>query len=156
MNGFWVRTASLLAVLGILFRYNAVLENRGREEEFIRLCAQVEAMETYIQNSQEAESQKEDEQEDGLYADGEWEGQAQGFGGEISLRVKVEKGEITDISIVSAEKEDEAYLSMAETMIPAMMKAQSADVDTVTGATFSSTGIRDAVAQALKKAVKDS
>ncbi len=113
-------------------------------------------METYIQNSQEAESQKEDEQEDGLYADGEWEGQAQGFGGEISLRVKVEKGEITDISIVSAEKEDEAYLSMAETMIPAMMKAQSADVDTVTGATFSSTGIRDAVAQALKKAVKDS
>lgn len=156
MNGFWVRTASLLAVLGILFRYNAVLENRGREEEFIRLCAQVEAMETYIQNIQEAESQKEDEQEDGLYADGEWEGQAQGFGGEISLRVKVEKGEITDISIVSAEKEDEAYLSMAETMIPAMMKAQSADVDTVTGATFSSTGIRDAVAQALKKAVKDS
>ncbi len=156
MNGFWVRTASLLAVLGILFRYNAVLENRGREEEFIRLCAQVEVMETYIQNSQEAESQKEDEQEDGLYADGEWEGQAQGFGGEISLRVKVEKGEITDISIVSAEKEDEAYLSMAETMIPAMMKAQSADVDTVTGATFSSTGIRDAVSQALKKAVKDS
>ena len=61
---------------------------------------------------------------------------------------------ITDISIVSAEKEDGAYLSMAEDIIPTIIDAQSADVDTISGATFSSTGIKNAVAQALKEAAK--
>ena len=42
---------------------------------------------------------------------------------------------------------------MAEEIIPAIIEAQSADVDTISGATFSSTGIKDAVAQALEKAV---
>ena len=68
------------------------------------------------------------------------------------MKVTVEKGSIADISIISAAEEDEAYLSMAETMLPAIMEAQSAEVDTVTGATFSSTGIKNAAAQALEKA----
>lgn len=41
---------------------------------------------------------------------------------------------------------------MAEDIIPKIIEAQSADVDTVSGATFSSTGIRDAVSEALKQA----
>ena len=56
--------------------------------------------------------------------------------------------------IVSAEKEDGAYLSMAEDIIPTIIDAQSADVDTISGATFSSTGIKNAVAQALEEAAK--
>ena len=47
-----------------------------------------------------------------------------------------------------------ADMDMAKDMLPAMIEAQSADVDTVTGATFSSTGIKNAAAQALKKAEK--
>ena len=57
------------------------------------------------------------------------------------------------MTITSAENEDGAYLTMAEEIIPAIIEAQSADVDTISGATFSSTGIKDAVAQALEKAV---
>ena len=52
------------------------------------------------------------------------------------------------------EKEDGAYLAMAEDIIPSIISAQSADVDTVSGATFSSTAIKNATKQALDKAVK--
>lgn len=164
MNGFKVRTASLLAVLCILFGYNRVLDNREKEEEYARLRAEVDALEGYIQGIHEiaAASLEEGIQEEGnrdavlneaeAYTDGEWEGEAQGFGGPVAVKVTVEQGMITDITLVSAEKEDQAYLSMAEDVIPAMIEAQSAEVDTVTGATFSSTGIRDAAAQALEKA----
>ena len=38
-------------------------------------------------------------------------------------------------------------------IIPSIISAQSADVDTVSGATFSSTAIKNATKQALEKAV---
>ena len=53
MNGFKIRTASLLAVLCILFGYNKVLDNREKEEEYARLRAEVDALEGYIQGIQE-------------------------------------------------------------------------------------------------------
>lgn len=56
--------------------------------------------------------------------------------------------------MISAEKEDGAYLSMAKDIIPQIIDAQSADIDTISGATFSSTGIKNASEQALEKAVK--
>lgn len=70
------------------------------------------------------------------------------------MEVKVEDNIITEVSILSAEKEDGAYLSMAKDIIPEILEAQSADVDTISGATFSSTGIREASKQALEKAAK--
>ena len=68
------------------------------------------------------------------------------------MLVTVENGTISEIEITSADGEDKAYLSMAEDIIPKIIEAQSADVDTVSGATISSTGIRDAVSEALKQA----
>ena len=68
------------------------------------------------------------------------------------MLVTVENETISEIEITSADGEDKAYLSMAEDIIPKIIEAQSADVDTVSGATFSSTGIRDAVSEALKQA----
>lgn len=70
----------------------------------------------------------------------------------ITVLVTVENGTISEIEITSADGEDKAYLSMAEDIIPKIIEAQSADVDTVSGATFSSTGIKDAVSEALKQA----
>ena len=60
--------------------------------------------------------------------------------------------EITSINVVSAPGEDSAYLSQAESVIDSILSAQSTDVDTVSGATFSSTGILNAVDDALGKA----
>ena len=87
----------------------------------------------------------------GNYTDGTYQGTATGFGGDITVEVTIADSKITDVEILSAEKEDSAYLTMAKDIIPEIIDAQSADVDTISGATFSSTGIKNATAQALEK-----
>lgn len=87
------------------------------------------------------------------YQDGTYTGSAEGFGGAIDVQVTISGGRITAIEVTSAPQEDASYLDMAKGIINSMIDAQSADVDTVSGATFSSTGIRDAVADALEQAV---
>ena len=49
----------------------------------------------------------------------------------ITVLVTVENGTISEIEITSADGEDKAYLCMAEDIIPKIIEAQSADVDTV-------------------------
>lgn len=141
MREFWIRAVSLIAVVGILAGYNSVLDAREKNEEIAKLKAQV----------------TETESADGTgsnYKDGTYQGEADGFGGTITVEVKIEKGKITGIDVVSAEKEDGAYLSMAKDIIPEIIEAQSAEVDTISGATFSSTGIKNASQEALEKAVE--
>ena len=53
---------------------------------------------------------------------------------------------------LSAEKEDGAYLAMAKEIIPTIIEQQTWDVDTISGATFRSKGIKNATQQALEKA----
>ena len=57
----------------------------------------------------------------------------------------------TDITILSAEDEEE-YLSRAKQVIPTILEGQNPNVDAVSGATYSSTGILNAVKLALAKA----
>lgn len=107
-----------------------------------------------------AEDSSSDTAEDGedsaeggsVYKDGSYTGEAQGFGGTIQVQVTLAGDAITDIQIVSAAGEDAAYLSQAEAVVSSIISAQSTDVDTVSGATFSSTGIINAVVDALGKA----
>ena len=67
------------------------------------------------------------------------------------MQVTVAEDKITDITILSAEDEEE-YLSRAKWVIPAILEGQSPNVDAVSGATYSSTGILNAVKLALAKA----
>ena len=144
MREFWVRLVSMLAIVGVLLGYNSVLDVRAKEDEIARLSAQV------------AGNGQSDSGNGGStnYKDGTYTGEADGFGGTIQVEVKIEKNMIAEINVVSAEKEDGAYLSMAKDIIPKIIDAQSADIDTISGATFSSTGIKNASEQALEKAVK--
>ena len=87
-----------------------------------------------------------------VYKDGTYTGEAEGYGGTIQVEVTLAGDEITSINVVSAPGEDSAYLSQAESVIDSIISAQSTDVDTVSGATFSSTGILNAVDDALGKA----
>ena len=89
---------------------------------------------------------------DNVYKDGTYTGEADGYGGTIQVEVTLASDEITSIDVVSAPGEDSAYLSQAESVIDSILSAQSTDVDTVSGATFSSTGILNAVDEALGKA----
>ena len=133
----------MLAIVGVLLGYNSVLDARAKEEEIARLSAQVAG------NGQDSENGGSTNYKDGTYT-----GEADGFGGTIQVEVKIEKSKIAEINVISAEKEDGAYLSMAKDIIPQIIDAQSADIDTISGATFSSTGIKNASEQALEKAVK--
>lgn len=143
MKDFLIRSFCLAAVILILAGYNQVLKDRSKDEEITKLEAQV----TKLQQEKEKTVDIKE-----TYPDGRWEGGAKGFGGMITVLVTVENGTISEIEITSADDEDKAYLSMAEDIIPKIIEAQSADVDTVSGAMFSSTGIRDAVSEALKQA----
>ena len=89
---------------------------------------------------------------DYVYKDGTYTGEAEGYGGTIQVEVTLAGDEITSINVVSAPGEDSAYLSQAESVINSVISSQSTDVDTVSGATFSSTGILNAVDEALGKA----
>lgn len=144
MREFWVRLVSMLAIVGVLLGYNSVLDVRAKEDEIARLSAQV------------AGNGQSDSGNGGSanYKDGTYTGEADGFGGTIQVEVKIEKSKIAEINVISAEKEDGTYLSMAKDIIPKIIDAQSADIDTISGATFSSTGIKNASEQALEKAVK--
>lgn len=144
MRKFWVRVANAAVIVVALFGYNMVIQAREQADEIARLSAELV--------SAQANAGSGDASAAGSYADGTYTGTAQGFGGDVTVEVLIEGGKITDLTIVSAEHEDGAYLTMAEDIIPAILDAQSAEVDTISGATFSSTGIKDATAQALEEA----
>ncbi|MBR0397323.1 MAG: FMN-binding protein [Eubacterium sp.] len=89
------------------------------------------------------------------YKDGTYTGTAQGFGGPITVKVVVKNGKIDSISIESAGGETASYLNRAKGVISSILKKGSPNVDTVSGATYSSTGIINAVKRALSKASAD-
>lgn len=143
MKSFWIKVVNVLVIIGILFGYNTVLASRKQSEEIAKLQYQLE-------NSQINGA----DEEGGNYKDGTYTGSAKGFGGAIDVEVTVEGGKITKLDIVSAKKEDTAYLDAAKDIINRIIENQSTDVDTVSGATFSSTGIKNAATQALEGAIK--
>lgn len=145
MRPFWIRTVNLAAIVGILFTYHMVLSIYNSKDQVARLQAELERVEPKLQNDGRRSAPAE-------YQDGVYSGEAEGFGGPISLEVTITDGRIADIQILSAEGEDGAYFSMAENMIPTVLERQSPEVDTISGATFSSNGIRNAMKQALGKA----
>lgn len=82
-------------------------------------------------------------------ADGTYQGEGQGFRGTTSVSVTVENGKITDITIVSYQDDAQFFSRAQNTIIQEIISAQSLDVSCVSGATFSSNGILEAVADAL-------
>lgn len=78
-----------------------------------------------------------------------FEGTADGYGGPINVEVRMKDDEIVAV-IVLDHSESDGIADPAINNIPeAMVEANSADVDTVSGATFTSEGIIAAVNDAL-------
>lgn len=86
------------------------------------------------------------------YRDGVYTASAQGFGGPITLQVTIQNDTITDITIVSAEGETQPYFSRARRVISTILERNTPEVDSISGATYSSTGILNAVKSALSSA----
>ncbi len=85
----------------------------------------------------------------GKYTDGTYEGSAQGYRGTTTVKVTVSNGNITSITIESYKDDDQFFNKAKSTIINEIISSQSTDVNTVSGATFSSNGIINAVANAL-------
>lgn len=84
--------------------------------------------------------------------DGTYQGSADGFAGVITVSVVVSNGSVTDISIID-ENDTPRYFERAKEMINSILYGQSLEVDGITGATYSSKGIQEAVYNALQNAV---
>lgn len=91
-----------------------------------------------------------------IYADGTYEGTGSGFrNGTTTISVTIENDVITDISTVSYEDDRPFYEQASSVVFSEILSSQSADVDSVSGATFSSNGIMEAVTDALSQAKID-
>ena len=86
------------------------------------------------------------------YRDGVYTASAQGFGGPITLQVTIQNDTIADITIVRAEGETQPYFSRARRVISTILERNTPEVDSISGATYSSTGILNAVKSALSSA----
>ena len=85
----------------------------------------------------------------GRFRDGSYTGSAAGYRGTTSVTVKVENGSISEITVDSTGDDREFFNKAQSGVIPAIISAQSTNVDTVSGATYSSQGIINAVESAL-------
>jgi uncharacterized protein with FMN-binding domain len=84
--------------------------------------------------------------------DGTYTGSGYGFKGNTNVEVTIKNGEIDNIKIVSYRDDNRWFDRAANTIIPEILQTQSTDVDTVSGATFSSKGIISAIEDAISKA----
>lgn len=179
-KSFFMRVLSLLVIAAAIAGYNFMQKEQMQTQELAELTKKLEtlesqqtelltAMQKAAEKKQEQAAEKTDDTESqkstvdsdaesdsstekGLYADGTYTGEGSGFGGPIQVEVTLDDQEMTGIQIISASGEDTAYLSQAEGVISAILAGQTTAVDTVSGATFSSTGIIQAVNDALGKA----
>lgn len=90
-------------------------------------------------------------QDASAYKDGTYYGTGKGFAGSIKVKVDIAGGKIASISIVST-KDGDSYVKSASSLLDTIVEKQSTNVDTVSGATFSSRGIIAAVRSALSQA----
>lgn len=86
------------------------------------------------------------------YKDGTYTGSGVGFrpGTQVSVTIKSDK--ITSIQVTATNDDQQFYRRAYSTIINKILSKQNTSVSTVSGATYSSEGLINAVANALKKA----
>ncbi len=88
--------------------------------------------------------------------DGTYVGTAYAYGPDLTVQVQVSNNQVTSIEILSHNEVGQRYYKPAMEQIPGEIVAQqSLNVDAVSGATYTSVGIMDAVNDALSQAVVD-
>ena len=87
------------------------------------------------------------------YIPGLYEGSGQGYRGEIRVRVQISPAGIEDIQILSHREAAIPGSAAMEELLDLVLIEGSTDLDTITGATFSSRGFLQAVEEALEKAI---
>ncbi len=79
-------------------------------------------------------------------------GIGEGYGGEMTVEVFLDKGQIVDIKVIEHQDTDNFAIPAFEDLTEAVIEAQSTNVDLISGATASSEGFLAAVDDALAQA----
>ena len=165
---FYLKLLNMIAVLVLLAGYAMAVQIMDRDRQISELQTRVNQLEGEKQDIIEAidrelgtgtadpgkTGKKQEEAEEAGLTDGTYTGSGQGFGGQIVTEITIQDNRITNIEITESEGEDPAYLNTARDIIDVILEKQSVEIDTVSGATFSSGGILEAVGAALKEAEK--
>ena len=85
------------------------------------------------------------------YNEGVYYGTAEGYNGDITVAIVIQEKMLKAVLIIG-EEDDDAFFGRALDVVTQMMKKQSTEVDTVSGATYSSKGLIQAVKNALEEA----
>lgn len=78
-------------------------------------------------------------------------GEGEGYQGIIKVKVGIEAGRITKISVTDHNEDFEWYSKAKEPIIKSVIEKQSSDVDVVSGATYTSEGIINAINNAIEQ-----
>ena len=100
-------------------------------------------------NESENGSGSESEDGSGAYQDGTYNGTGSGFRGSTEVEVTVSGGDIVDIQLVSTDDDMQWFQQAWQGVISSILSSQNPSVDAVSGATYSSNGILEAVSDAL-------
>ena len=150
-KNFALRLVNLLLILAVLWQYQRVALVRAAS--VAERQQQIDEVNAY--NAEILKAQQEEAEQEAVsgYKDGTYEGSALGFGDTITVQVTIQDGKMTDISVLDASGEDKPYYNQSLPVLDQILSSQSTEVDTISGATLTSEGLIDAVADALGKAV---
>lgn len=151
-TGMVIRLISLLLILVSLSVYQTIASARAEQRTAIE--AQIKAEEKRRKQEEKALADAQMKLAAAKYTDGVYEGEGFGYGGDIRVKVTVKDGEIYTINVLEHSGEDDEYWGLAVSMIDRIIEENDPDVDVVTGSTFSSEGLLEAINSALEKAVK--
>ena len=87
-----------------------------------------------------------------IYKDGVYEGTGSGYNGNITVKVTIKNDVITNLVVIDTVDNSPFVDTAISGIFDSILNSQSPDVDTVSGATFSSKGLISAVKAALKNA----
>lgn len=86
------------------------------------------------------------------YTPGTYSATAKGFGGDVTVAVTVDASKITDVSIQGPDETENVGGKALDQLSESIISEQSADIDVVSGASYTSNAVIEATKNALDKA----
>ncbi|MEW9093777.1 MAG: FMN-binding protein [Clostridiaceae bacterium] len=85
------------------------------------------------------------------FKDGDYKATTKGHNGDLTVNVQVADGKIKEIKVTDHKETEGIFDGVEENLIPEIIKKQSTEVDTISGATVSSKAVIEAVNKALEE-----
>ncbi|MCF0113815.1 MAG: FMN-binding protein, partial [Erysipelotrichaceae bacterium] len=89
---------------------------------------------------------------DGIYTEGSYTGEGEGFGGKVTVTIETDANAIVAVEIVADDETPNVGGAALEELTSQLLDAQSAEIDGVSGATFTSKGVMAAAEKAIAAA----